>query len=82
MWSDKSGFGRGLWPQTPTPCDLTIPMVSVGGGCRNFGCCWIFRSVGQVLVQAYKSKYGQRKDALDDQHALSPISQHAAVFRR
>src|SRR6516164_6045575 len=83
MWNDKSGFGRGRRPRTPTPCDLTIPMVSVGGGGgRNFGCCWIFRSVGQALVQAYKSKYGQRKDAIDDQHTPSPISQHAVVFRR
>jgi hypothetical protein len=76
------GSARELWPSADS-CHLTIPLISVGRCCRHCGCRRIiFRSVGQVLAQACKSKYGQRKGAIDDQHTPGPISQHAAVFRR
>src|ERR1700745_4021210 len=68
--------------QTADPCALTIPLMSIDSGCRHRGCRRIFRSIGQMLAQAYKSKYNQRKGAIDDQHTAGPISHHAAVFRR
>src|SRR6516164_10572746 len=70
-------LGPGAWAS----CDLTGALVSVGRR-RHRGCSRLFGSVGRVLAQAHKPKYGQRTGAIDDQHTPGPISRHAAVFRR
>src|SRR5258708_1728971 len=70
-------LGPGAWAS----CDLTGALVSVGRR-RHCGCRRFFGSVGRVLAQARKCKYGQRTGAIDDQHTPRPISRHAAVFPR
>src|SRR6516165_538470 len=73
----REALGPGAWAS----CDLTGALVSVGRR-RHRGCSRLFGSVGRVLAQAHKPKYGQRTGAIDDQHTPGPISRHAAVFLR
>jgi len=40
-----------------------MPLIFVGVGCRDCGCRRTFRSVGEVLAQACKSKDGSRASA-------------------
>src|SRR6516162_8368504 len=71
---------EALAPGAWASCDLTGALVSVGRR-RHCGCSRLW-SVGRVVAQAHKRKYGQRTGAIDDQHTPGPISRHAAVFHR
>src|SRR5258708_14713115 len=72
---------EALDPGAWASCDLTGALVSVGRR-RHCGCRRFFGSVGRVLAQAHKRKYGQRTGAIDDQHTPGPISRPPAVFPR